>query len=390
MATRKSTAAIENTNRQWAWQFLRRNRTYRESYAFLNSLSEYQLDGFFKLIQDQFGSYSENWEQLGSLPVMLFDRTHLSHSYDRNKTLNDYVNDIIKPFLKIKKRTKEIDKFIDDLILRVTSEFRTSHYGLSQWVDPDIDEMTAEEADEIWFYTVPVEASLLRTPWFDDAGFSFEESKWKGISFAALASRPDEIEIETVNEGTKKNQPVQAEVVPLKKGINGAIFMMNNFTTCSSHHSLDGTRIPVGRDPEPLSLDGDTLVRATFDLSMPIDYQLEAVKKYLVSHQKDLKEAGFIDALPSRKSRQGVFASYIAILDLHEQGVSDLDIAVAMKNLETDNYIDAQGKILKNYIDPNKPDWVTPQEHTSAIRKQLERARQLRDKGYRSLALQLD
>lgn len=390
MTTKKVTPADEKTNRQWAWQFLRRNRDYREAYAFLHSLSEDQRNVFEKLTQGQLESYAENWSQLGSLPVKLFDRTYFWNPKDKNSTLDEYIKDLSKPLSKSKKHTSMFLNEIDNLILRISPEYRADQYGLIQWVDPSIEEMTADAADAIWFYSVPLEASLVRAPWLDEKGISFEKSEWQGVGSEILKGNPKEIEVDSFSATEKTNRPVQAETLPLKKGINGAIFIIDNFSSPPSYHQFDGRRIPIGRDPEPLSLDGDTLVRATFDVRLPIEYQIEDVKNYLAEHQKELQEAGFFEPLPERKGRKGVFSSYIAILDLHEQGVSGLDIAIKLRKLEREIYTDAQGKKRKSYVDPVRPDLATAQEHTSAIRKQLERARRLRDHGYRSLALQMD
>ncbi|MFM2275476.1 MAG: hypothetical protein RL211_1348 [Pseudomonadota bacterium] len=384
MANRKSIHAVERSNRQWAWQFLRRNQGYRQAYTFLGALSDGQRDIFLKLIQNQIGLYSEIWSELGLLPVKLFDKQFLWGVKEEHETLDDFIRSEFRPFSTAKKSAQYIAQEIDNLVLRVAPEYRAGSYGLFHWVDPAIESMTPEEADSIWFYSVPLESSLTRTPWLDDKGFSFEKS----VAVGATIGNQHGAASEAVEPKENRNRPVQAEMLPLKKGINGAVFEINNFSSPASYHPVDGQRIPIGSDPVPLSLDGDTLVRATFDVGLPIEYQLETVKAYLIAHQQELQQAGFIDALPSRKGRQGVFESYIQILDLHEQGVSDLDIAIKLKNLESDIYIDAQGKKNKNFIDPKNPDWATAQEHTNVIRKQLERARYLRDYGYRSLALQ--
>lgn len=390
MTKKKVIPAGEKTNRQWAWQFLRRNRDYREAYEFLYSLSEEQRNVFEKLTCGQLESYAENWSQLGSLPVKLFDRRYFWSGREKNNTLDDYVKSLDKRLSEKKRHNSLIAEEIDNLILRVAPEFRVDQYGLSEWVDPSIEEITADFADAIWSYSVPLEASLMRVPWLDGEEINFKKSEWQGVGWEVLTGNQKEMEVDSFSATEKNNRPVQAETLPLKRGINGAIFMINNFYSPSYYHQADGHRIPIGRDPEPLSPDGDTLVRATFDVRLPIECQIEAVKNYLAEHQIDLQEAGFFEPLPERKGRKGIFASYIAILDLHEQGVSDLDIAINLRKLEREIYTDAQGKKRKSYVDPVRPDLATAQEHTSAIRKQLERARRLRDHGYRSLALQLD
>lgn len=390
MAKRKLIASVEKTNRQWAWQFLRRNSVYREAYALIGSLRDDQRDVFLKLINNQLSSYSENWESLGSLPVKFFDRSNLWNEKNENKTLDEYIRDLTKPFSKKKRNADQIVEEIDSLVLSVLPKFRTYQYGLLQWIDPDIKEITAQDAESIWFYHVPLEESLIRTPGFDDKGFSFEKSEWQGVSTSVFSDKKNAIDSAPVDEKEKRNQPVQHETLPLKKGVNGAVFMMNYFNSPVTVGSFDGQSTTTGLAPDPQSRQGDCLVRATFDLSLPIKYQLEAVKEALSSHQKALQAAGFVDELPSRKSREGVFASYVAILDLHEQGLSDLEIAKKLKGLKDEPYIDAQGVKRKSYNDPKNPDWSTSQEHTNGIRKQLERARHLRDEGYRSLALQSD
>jgi hypothetical protein len=389
MKTKKKTTHAQKNNRQWAWQFLRRNLQYRKTYEYIGTLTQDQRDTLQKLIHEVLYPYSENWAQLGALPVKLFDRKYLDNYKREDATLDDFIRDKNKASLKKKRIAQQIDAEKDDLVLRIEPMFRAGYYGLYYWLDPDVDEVSEAEANELWFYRVPIESSLIRSPEMDDKGFSFEESEWKGISVAKLLGRSEEDEPKEIPRD--KDRPVKHETLPLKKGVNNAVFMMNNFATPASYHFTNGNRITIGRDPTPLSLDGDSLVQATFDVGLPIEYQLDAVKAYLVSHQKELQAGGFIDELPSRKSRQGVFESYIAILDLHEQGLSHLEIAFKLKkNLQDDSYIDAQGKKQKSFADPKNPEWATEQDHTSAIRKQLARARQLRDSGYRSLALQMD
>lgn len=389
MKTKKKTTDAQKNNRQWAWQFLRRNLQYRKAFEYIGTLSQDQRDTLQKLIHEVLHPYSENWAQLGDLPVNLFDRKYLDNYKRENATLDDFIRDKNKPFLKTKRTAQQVDAEKNGLILRIEPMFRAGYYGLYYWLDPDVDEISVAEADELWFHRVPMEASLFRSPELDDRGYSFEESEWKGVSLAKLAGKPEEDEPQ--EERRDKNQPVQHETLPLKKGVNGAIFTMNNFASPSTYHFTNGNRVTIGRDPTPLSLDGDSLVQVTFDVGLPIEYQLEVVKDCLVSHQKELQAGGFVDELPSRKGRQGVFESYIVILDLHAQGLSHLEIAFALKkSLQDDSYIDAQGKKQKSFADPKNPEWSTEQNHTSATRKQLARARQLRDSGYRSLALQME
>lgn len=383
MSLTDSAPQSERTNRQWAWQFLRRNPSYREAFAFFCSLGEARQIALLKLMHGALGRYSEHWSDIGPLPLKLFDSKYLYYKKDDDRTLDEFVKKPKNPFINPDK-SKPLGEVIDELILRVKPEFRPGHYGLLEWVDPCIHEMTTEEADEIWFYSVPLEASLVRSPWLDDAGISFERFEWEGQSLDDLLGVPKS---ERANFQNRKNRPIQAETLPLKKGVNGAIFTINDL---DSSQLPNIGRSPVWRDPDALSLDGDTLVRATFDVSLPIEYQLEVVRATLTAHQAELQDAGFVDVLPSRKSRPGVFDSYIVVLDLRDQGLSDLEIATTLSNLKAETYTDAQGNASRVFFDEKKPDRATSQEHTSTIRKQLERARYLRDHGYRSLALQLD
>jgi hypothetical protein len=141
---------------------------------------------------------------------------------------------------------------------------------------------------------------------------------------------------------------------------------------------------------DPIQNDSLTLTDVTFDLSLPLRAQLQAITKALEGHQKLLLRAGLVQKLPSRSNRGNVFPDYLAILDLDEQGFTDLEIAKQLKKLNDETYTDAQGQVNKSFFDPKKPERSSPQEHTEDIRKQLERARVLRDHGYRSLALQPD
>lgn len=176
------TAVVEKSNRQWAWQFLRRNRSYQESHAFLGSLSDEQQKTFHELVCGSLKPYSENWARLKLLPLKLLQGAYLWQCEGQHETLGDLVETITHASESSEIKRQSFNDEIDGLYLRVEPSFRAGHYGLYHWIDPDLSEVSDEQAEKLWFYQVPFEATLLRMPSMDGDKFDFSEPEWLGAS----------------------------------------------------------------------------------------------------------------------------------------------------------------------------------------------------------------
>jgi hypothetical protein len=346
------------TAKQWAWQFLRRNKAYQEAFAVMSSLN-FDQKGFLQALTDgllfEVDAYLKIIE---TLPTKIFDQRLLKGANGRHPTLKSYLEDLGAYSVAFKREWGGVAEHLELILLE---KYRLYSYVLKDWIDPKTEQLSNEQERVFGYLEPPFQHALLPLQSID-----------------SNTQIPDAFQQRAV--------PDQLKVI----GNNGLHFY--NFRLAKKIQTtlakFSGGESLAKKDP--IQNDSLTLTDVTFDLSLPLRAQLQAISKALESHQKLLLRAGLVQKLPSRSNRGNVFPDYLAILDLDEQGFTDLEIAKQLKKLNDETYTDAQGQVNKSFFDPKKPERSSPQEHTEDIRKQLERARGLRDHGYRSLALQPD
>ncbi len=354
----KESNGSQRTAKQWAWQFLRRNQNYRDAFSVMSQLNSEQNCFLQALICGQVFEFDMHLKVLETLPATIFDAQNLSGLKSEHKTILDYLNAIGAYDEAFK---AEWGGAAEHLHLVVSDKYRLQTYVMSRWIDPSLEELTNADEKSFGCLVPKIEHALVQ--------LSVRTSHAKLHSDSLEVTFPRKF-LRTGKNGT------QFFNARLAKKWQGALQKIAGHTSLAK--------------ADPTQLDSDALADVTFDLSLPIKAQLNAVLADLEVQQSALKDAGLVAELPARSNRDNVFSTYIAALDLREKGLSDLAIAKQLRALEDETYTDAQGIKRKSYLDPKKPDRTEVQEHTSGIRKQLERARHLRDSGYRSLALQID
>jgi hypothetical protein len=355
---KKKINSVERTAKQWAWMFLRRNPNYRDAFSAMSSLNPDQKRFLHALIYGQIFESDMYLGVLETFPTRIFDPKYLKGLKKKHHTLFDYLKDIgaYNPEF-----VREWGGISEHLQLFLLEKFRLESYAVKQWIDPERTELSDEDELNFGYLNPTIEHALIR------------------------------LEINQTQTTQNLGFP---ECTPPKEfltvGRNGILFfnarLAKKWQAALQKVSGDGHLAKA----DPTQSDSNTLADATFDLSLPIKAQIDAVKKKLDEHQKALQDAGVIEKLPSRKDRDGIFSTYIKILDLQADGMNDFEITAELKSLSDESYLDAQGKTQKSYSDPRAKDRSTAEEHAVGVRKQIQRARHLRDHGYRSLALQSD
>ena len=351
----KSTAL---TAKQWSWQFLRRNPNYRDAFKVMSDLNHEQHSFLQTLIDGQVFEFDIHLKLLETFPTNIFKPKGLRGVKNEHRTLLDYLNDIDAYSKEFQREWGGISEHLQLVLLE---KYRCETYAIKNWIDPKRDELTDADEQSLGFLIPKTEHSLVQLGVNEAPPTSKAE-----LSFDAL--------------------PKQF----YKVGKNGQRFLnmrfMKKWQAAIVKISGNGSLAKA----DPTELDSDLLTNVIFDLSLPIKVQVNAIAAELEAHQRRLQDAGLITKLPSKANRDNIFSVYIVILDLNAEGLSDLEVAIKLKSLDEESYRDSQGRLLTNYFDSHAPEKVTPQEHTASIRKQLERARKLRDFGYKSLALQMD
>lgn len=346
------------TAKQWGWQFLRRNKNYQDAFSVMSRLNSEQNSLLQALIFGQVFEFDRHLKVLETFPVVIFDAQNLSGLKNKHKTIFDYLKDIgaYDDTFKV-----EWGGVAEHLHLVMLEKYRLQTYLMSRWIDPICEELNDADEQSLGCLVPKIDHALLQLD----------------IKTAHA---------ECISDSFQDLLPTKY----LKTGKNGVHFFNVRLAKKWQAAIQKISRRESLAKADPTQLDSDVQTDVTFDLSLPIKAQLIAIENNLKIHQSALIDAGLVAELPSRSNRNNVFAIYIAILDFNEQGLSDLEIVVRLKALVDETYTDAQGLKHKSYYDPKKPDRIQVQDHTTGIRKQLERARHLRDLGYRSLVLQVD
>jgi hypothetical protein len=355
---KKKISSVERTAKQWAWMFLRRNPNYREAFSVMSSLSPDQNRFLHALIYGQIFESDMYLGVLDTLPTRIFDPKYLKGLKEDHHTLLDYLKDIDAYNPEFSSDWGGISQHLQ---LEFLEKFRLDSYAMKHWINPERVELTEEDEVNFGYLNPTIEHALLK--------LEINETQTTKSLGSPEYTLPKEF---------------------LTVGNNGTLFfnvrLAKKWQAALQKVSGDGHLAKAN----PAQSDSNTLADVEFDLSLPIKAQIDAIKKKLVEHQKTLQGAGLVEKLPSRADRDGIYSTYIKILDLQADGMNDFEIAAELKDLSDESYRDAQGKTQKSYSDPRSADRSTAEEHTVGIRKQIQRARHLRDYGYRSLALQSD
>lgn len=348
------------SSQQWAWEFLRRNPTYRDAFRKLAALpAEHRLhismcDGG---VDDERGAVETIVRQLD---VQFFDMSRMTGFNAEQRTIGDYLDQS----QKLRDRQGE-----DDLCLTVAKKFRLGTYSLSKWYDPST-EVASRDVAGMWKHEIPKQFGLSHVPAADrrqSIDEQVEETGWLG--YPPLPARIGSTR--KIDKRLRKS-PVQgtAGMTEIFRGSDGRAFARSGSTV-----------------PDSLTA---TQVYAVFDLALPVDFQLDSLRMVLENHQRILVDSGFVQNPPKHVNKFGAFAQYLEILDMLDAGMSSLEIAKRVDGVTTVNdwVRDAKAnKLVKVERVVGRSKLNAPiNELTQAVRKKIERALSLRDSGYRGLA----
>lgn len=386
--------------RQWAWEFLRRNPGYRAAWNEVSKLSPPQqklLEEFADSGLDRSGDLSE----FSALKLTFFETDRLE-GYGLNQlTVADYSRAVRANSSDVHERPVWV----------VANEYRLSTYGLAKWIDP-AESLSRKAADAVWRLDVTCLFGLVEfaddprdeggaTEGALDAQLAMEEF-WA----ASLGNQPGSIggsadtdasenegllgylpdregvEASKVVDGATESEPVAQQqirrdarkrrrpvsasrVAPLIEGSNGAFFMGR------SDHAKQALPMPLRASEVAIVLRSD----------FPLDEQLEIARKVLNRHRQRLAAAGLIGVQRERNSTREVFQRYVRILDLSASGMSAMQIACELQGIAVSAEAGSDGKLVNIYA---TRDGSAPS--TTLVRKQIDRAANLRDNGFIALA----
>jgi hypothetical protein len=242
--------------------------------------------------------------------------------------------------------------------LQLAKCFHLETYCLSGWYDPSMSWMPPEEAEKMWEHEVGGRAGLHHVPYMN--GMSEAES--------------EDFSVPPGHDRRRKIPPHRRfESLPLITGSCGNYFL-----------------VPY-RVSTPRKVLEYREVEAVFDLRLPIDYQLQNLRAYLIEHQKALAAGGFVGALPDLSDAKRSYGEYLRLLDQRDEGMSFMEIAInsgVLKQVSSVRTYDERSKQMikkPRYTDSKRPT-ATDGALTDPWRKKYERAVQLRDHGYLGLA----
>jgi hypothetical protein len=359
MATTSRTKKTKSAQ-QWAWEFLRRNPDYRDAFQIVVALSPAQRTqvGMYRLDEcDQ--QFDE--AVLRSLDVQLFDTSDMMGFHDGQKTIGEYLDQTQRLHRSLKE---------EKIHLPIASKFKLETYSLVAWYDPD-DELTANEAADMWNHEVPFDAGLIPIPEWLAEGVSFRNPDEPDEDIGWPARTEDEQKKPKIDKRRRKSPNYSSTALPLIKGVDENVFLIRP----------EGS---LGMQPNQMQ------VSALFDLRLPISFQLSQIKELLEEHQEALVLSGFVQSLPKQADRFGAFSEYLEIIDMLDAGHTHLDIAKKLDGLTTTNEWKHDPKANKLVKVPkvvsHSKRGAPINELTQAVRKKIERAIGLRDHGYRALA----
>jgi hypothetical protein len=355
-----TTSRIKKTNsaQQWAWEFLRRNPNYRDAFLKLDALSPEQL-AYIVMSDDEDEGRQIDEMLICALDVQFFDTSQMTGFKDTQKTVGDYIDQSQK--LRDLLNESEVQLFVD-------KKFRLKTYSLTRWCDPKV-EYSASEVAGIWNHEIPLDFGVVHAPEADGLNTLeqiCERTGWHGWPTRPTDTMPSKKPDKRLRKSTVHTTVGGAEVY---RGID------------------DRTFLPSGERWLALN---QTQVCATFDLSLPIEFQLNHVKALLEQHQDSLVKGGIVQRIPKQVDRFGTFAEYLEILDMLDDGHTHLNIAKKIDGVTTINdwkLVHKANKLVQVQRVVGRSKRPAPiNELTQAVRKKIERAVHLRDHGYRALA----
>ena len=340
----------------WAWEFLRRNPTYREVYKKLAALTSEELGLLGALAM---GAAEEVvLDVVRKLDIGFFDTSRMMGFKPDQKTVGEFMDQT----QGLREAMKE-----SGLELPVDRKFLLGTYCLAAWYDPD-DEWDNQDVVDMWLYQNDVYLGLEREPFADDRP-SFLEVQGETEHFLPL--RPAKQTVRQQVDKRRRGVP-KLEVHAMQSAFRGAdqrVFMREE----TVEHSLAASEVSV-----------------VFDVSLPLEYQLDRVKSFLKQHQQDLQKSSFFPSPPAHADRFGNYSQYLQILDMLDVGMSHLDIAKELDGVMSINEWRHDPKAnqlvkVQKVVGRSKPG-ASINELTQSVRKKIERALSLRDHGYRALA----
>lgn len=359
MTMANSRKATEKTSQQWAWEFLRRNPTYRDAFGKLAVLTPEALWHLETAGEATAESVDVDVDVVRDLDIHFFDTSGMVGFKPEQKTVGDYMD-----------QTQRLREAMQEPLLELTvaRKFTLETYSLAGWYNPAA-ELSAEDFDEMWFHQTIVDTGLERASWADERRSFLEvmdETEHLG-----WPSRPPKQKVVEKVDRRRRGAP-KLEMHAMQGALRGAdrrVFVRHK----TVEHVL-----------------GATHASAVFDMSLPVDFQLARVTEFLKQHQKDLAKSSIISAPTVHADRFGNYSQYLQILDMLDAGMSHLDIAKELDGVRSINEWRRDPKAnqlvkVQKVVGRSKPG-ASVNELTQSVRKKIERALSLRDHGYRALA----
>jgi hypothetical protein len=325
---------------QWAWEFLRRNESYRLSWQLMSALNEAQ----WKLVADLERNTAEpDEETFSSLDLRFFDLKFLDLLSPEDTTVGSY----LQRTSKIKGLPKTVD-------FKFNYMHTCRRYGLAFFVDPEL-QVDAALAKDMWFHELDSARMITYVPHMDDA----------------YRSAPLRQPVNKIDRRQKSQPAYVGDSIPLMRGVDGKHYVQ-------SESQWRRERL---RNLEDFELE------ITFRADLPVEMQILQATEMLAEYQTQMIEAGFVADLKTRVTGY-VFQEYVQILDLLSEGLNAIEIAQRLKSLSkrVNKVIDKRTGKLKDktyFIDARESEKPPHSVLTQDTRKKMERAIALRDGGYR-------
>lgn len=375
--------------KEWAWEFLRRNPKYRKAYAEFQELSDLDRKRLDAVKANGF----EALRDVAHLSIKWFSFSFPESPRRRGETL--------KEFIKRAGHWKPVPW------VSLHSRFDLETYALADWLDPDVSPLPPEELrklgvlhlDELRYFqpwTSTDEAEEIvdqeNEESADEASDLNDDSEFDSTELSAADDDGDRLSPYAYDGEDESADPEQYED-------GGNLFfeqpLRKNSRAETAHYSFTGVTGTKGRkfknaSPIPsMRMNRSTDVLLRIDLNRPLAPQMAAFSKSIATYKAELELEGLCLRLPDRIDRGGKYSTYLDILDLLADGADYKEIAIRLKGMKKIPHLRLErGKILTTYswVDADGDEITASSSATGDIRKQAERALNLRDWGYLGLA----
>lgn len=351
---KNETKNSQRTNKQWAWEFLRRNPQYRDAFKKVRDLNPGQITELRKL-QIGIDPWSDEIHYIKDLHIEYLDKSRLIDFKVDFSFIGDYV-----AHCKALQRSNSED--LPKIYL--SQKFKPNSYLLTHWLDCEMD-ITAEEAEEIWTHQPFTQCGV--STGFTDLTDRLEENTIHKTNDWEI-TRNNNL-IERIDDQRKRKTALKSKIIPIIKGFDGKSFI----------------KTPIVRTNLK-----DSELCYVFDLSLPIEFQIDSLRKSLKIQQEFLEQSGVIQEIRKETGAAETLTRYIEIIDLLDMNKSIIEIAAHIGEVKCSKRWsrnkDGSGvSLVSETYKPNMNEgkWKSK---TTNTRQSINRAILLRDFQYRALA----